>query len=225
MSKDRDLFRLKDVSVTVGHRRLFTVTEWSVARGEVCALIGPNGTGKTTLLRILAGLSRSASGEVEWPSGPEEVHRGVQVLFLASTPALLLDQTVYQNLEFMCNCYGLLPSFAELDAALEHVGLTRRGAQRVRSLSTGQKRRLTFAGLWLTRPDVLFADEPTNGLDASGRKLCHDLLADLSRAGMGCLVATHDLELLRTCNRVLDLEKCVAEQAAARSGTPILELL
>lgn len=223
MTSASPLLRVRDVVVTVGHRRLFSIADWSFDRGEICALIGPNGMGKTTLMRILAGLSRPAGGVVQWNAG--ERPPSLRVLYLASNPGLLLDQTVYQNLEFMCNCYGLLPTFEDLDAALCRVGLAQRGAQHVRSLSTGQKRRLTFAGLCLIQPDVLFADEPTNGLDTSGRTLCHDLLSERTRAGMGCLVATHDPQLLRVCHRVLDLEECVAAEVAARAVNPKLELL
>lgn len=223
MARSSPLLRVRDVVVTVGHRRLFSISNWSVERGEICALIGPNGMGKTTLLRILAGLSRPARGEVQWKTDDQALSQ--RVLYLASTPGLLLDQTVYQNLEFMSNCYGLLPSFGDLNAALDRVGLAGRGVQHVRSLSTGQKRRLTFACLCLVQPDVLLADEPTNGLDASGRALCHELLAERAQAGMGCLVATHDPHLLNECHHVLDLEKCVALEAAARAGNPKLELL
>lgn len=198
------------VELRIGYKPLLTGVSLSLARGSSLALVGPNGMGKTTLMRAMAGVARPHAGtmrvlgEMLWPRREVTFEHGA--CYLASQPALLTDHPVYGNLEFQLNCFGVNPTWKELDEALERVGLAGRGTQVARTLSTGQKRRLTFAAVLLLRPALLLADEPTNGLDAEGVALCLEVFDTLRAAhGMAVCVASHDDRLVSRCERALPL--------------------
>lgn len=212
------LVQVRDLEVRAGSRRLFVLDSFEAKAGEIIGLSGANGKGKTTLLKLLAGLSRPVSGSVQWNEkitsvavplrNSSRVRRGLA--YMAASPALLLDQTVEENLEFIANSYGRIPSRIELAAVCEQFALKGRGLQVVRSLSTGQKRRLVLASLELVRPLLLLADEPTNGLDREGREICLGTLKRDCAEGMLCIVASHDSFLLEQCDRVIEIENLVS---------------
>ncbi len=223
---------LDHVAVCVGHRQLFEVRSQTFPAGSVTGVKGPNGMGKTTLLRLMAGLARPASGLISFsPPLPPQRKRLVGespqahgqlnpiVCYFSSTPALLLDQTVAQNLEFYCNSFSLLPRRSDFLQSLKESGLDGRAEQVARSLSTGQKRRLTFSALELLEPAVLITDEPSNGLDREGQQLCQKALCQLAERGACVVVATHDEEILSLCQSVLDLPKLLQEaEGSAANG-------
>lgn len=199
-----------DLEMRVGYRPLLTGVKLSLAAGQRLALVGPNGSGKTTLMRVLAGVSKPHMGFVRvfGESLWEERRCTFEHLscYLASQPALLLEHPVNGNLEFMCNAYGHNPTWKALESALDRVGLAGRGNQTARTLSTGQKRRLTLAALLLLRPRLLLADEPTNGLDTGGALLCQNVFAELAQQyGTAYLVASHDPQMIAWCGQSLDV--------------------
>lgn len=212
------------LDLRVGHKPLLEGISFSLEAGGSLALVGPNGLGKTTLMRSLAGVARPHAGGVRvcgeelWPT--RNVSFEHLACYLASLPALLSDHSVAGNLEFFLNAFGKKPTWAALRAALEEVGLAGREGQVSRTLSTGQKRRLTLAGLLLLKPKLVLADEPTNGLDAEGVALCLRVFDALRvQEGAAICVASHDDRLVGACEQVLALERFLPVPRAKRVFT------
>jgi heme ABC exporter ATP-binding subunit CcmA len=213
------------VELRIGYKPLLSGIHLELKEGASLALTGPNGLGKTTLMRVMAGVARPESGVVKvhgemlWPERLVSFeHRSC---YLASAPALLTDHSVYSNLEFFLNCFGRNPTWNDLDSALSEVGLEGRGKQWARTLSTGQKRRLTLAAVLVLKPKLLLADEPTNGLDTEGVELCLNVFERLRKEeGMSVCVASHDERLIGHCQKALPLTEFlpVAKSAGPFSG-------
>lgn len=207
---DEEVLRCEGLELRIGYKPLLSHVTFALNRGRSLALVGPNGMGKTTLLRALAGVARPHEGRVVlmgeevWPRRSST--KEPRACYLASAPALLLDHGVHGNLEYMCNAYGYNPTWREFDETLTRVGLEGRGKQTVRTLSTGQKRRLTLAFLLILKPGLVFADEPTNGLDVAGVELCLTIFAELQKSlGTAILAASHDAKLVAACDAVVEI--------------------
>lgn len=206
------LLLCKNVQIKFGYETIIENFNVTLNSFEKTALVGVNGCGKTSLLRVLAGLAKPYTGEVYcmgeqiWPQ--RETAFEHFCLFLAAVPALLLDHSVLWNLEYYCRSFGLNKSKDEYYAAIEKVGLIGKLNLAARLLSTGQKRRLTFAAIELIKPKIILADEPTNGLDEEGYNLCLEIFDDLCLANKSAVfVATHDKNLMQWCDNKINLEQ------------------
>lgn len=187
-----------------------------VACGEVVGLLGANGTGKSTLLRLVATLLRPHAGTIvvcghDAVKNAPEVRR--VVAYLAHLPGLYDDLTARENLEFAAAMLDRPP--AEVDAALERVGLAMVANERVRGFSSGMQRRLAIARLVLQRPRVVLLDEPYSNLDAAGIQLMNSLIADWTDAGVAALVVLHELA---PASRVLDRTVTIVDGRLAAKG-------
>jgi len=165
-----------------------------VAPGEVVGLLGANGTGKSTFLRIVATLVRPHAGVLrvvghDVRTAPARARDAVG--YLAHMPGLYDDLTVRENLLFAAAMLDRRPQDA--DAALVRVGLGRAAEQRVRALSSGMQRRVAIARLVLRRPRVVLLDEPYSNLDASGIDLVNALIGEWTEAGVAALIVLHEL--------------------------------
>lgn len=205
------LLQCHSLVLRVGYRALIKNFSLSLSHHESVAIVGPNGLGKTTLLRTLCGITRPYRGEVLlsgeslWPTRSARLKR--DICFLASQPALFFEHSVSDNFEFYLRSLDRRVDSADMRAALKQVGLERHVKQTARTLSTGQKRRLTLAMLSLARPQMVLLDEPTNGLDDDGSELCLQILGTLVQDGAGLLIASHDPKVINWCQRQMNLRE------------------
>jgi len=191
---------------------------FSAAPGEVFGLLGHNGAGKSTTIRILTGRARPSAGRArvlghDIPGGLEHVRHRINLV--AETPTLYERATAKENLDLFCTLYGL-PA-ARGDAALERVGLVHAAKRKVKTFSTGMRQRLMLARAVINEPRVLFLDEPTRGLDPKSARDLRELVRELSRGGTTIFLTTHDMtEADVLCDRVAFL----AEGRIAALDTP-----
>ncbi|WSQ10255.1 ABC transporter ATP-binding protein [Streptomyces sp. NBC_01231] len=167
---------------------------FSVRRGEVFALLGTNGAGKTSTVELLEGLARPAGGRVRILGHDPYAERDVvrpRTGVMLQEGGFPSELTVSETARMWAGCVsGARPA----QEALELVGLERRAGVRVKQLSGGERRRLDLALALLGRPEVLFLDEPTTGLDAEGRLETWELVRELRDGGTTVLLTTHYLE-------------------------------
>src|SRR5689334_7241923 len=168
-----------------------------IDQGEVVALMGRNGTGKSTLLRVVAMLLRPSRGQGS-VFGFDLVReasaaRGL-VGLLGHDNGLYEDLTAIENLRFVLRMLGRPSNDAAIMSALSYVGLERAARERVRTFSSGMQRRLAIARLRVHAPPLLLLDEPYNSIDSDGVQLVNDLIASTRRAGGAALVVVHEVD-------------------------------
>lgn len=178
----------------------------AVQPGEIVGLVGVNGSGKSTALRLLAGLLRPSRGYVRLLGAPVEAAlRRVGVVM--EEPAFYEQVSPLDHIAFACACSGRRLSRSRQAEILESVGL-RDFRQPVRHLSLGMRRRLALAVALSKDPAVLLLDEPTNGLDLEGTDLLRTLLRERADAGLACIFSSHQWdEVERLCGSVLLLHR------------------
>lgn len=161
--------------------------------GEIVVLYGPNGAGKTTLLRILATLARPNAGtfSVRGLPGDERDRVREHLAFAGHGTQLYDDLNSEENLRFLLGLHGIVPAVAEVQLALEKVGLWRFRFFVVATFSAGMKRRLALARLMLMKPDLLLLDEPYTSLDAAGSDLVNSFLTEFVSGGGAVLLSSH----------------------------------
>ena len=170
---------------------VFGPLDFSVAAGEALLVQGGNGAGKTSLLRVLAGLLRADTGEIEIEGKPAQAGlRAHAIAYLGHLPALKADLDTLQNLEFLCGLHGRRPRQLP-ENALSMVGLAGYEDSLARQLSAGQKKRLSLARLWLSPAPLWLLDEPYANLDLDGINLVNRMISAHLREGGAALVTTH----------------------------------
>lgn len=185
-----------------------------VPEGGVFGFLGPNGSGKTTTIRIMLGLVRASEGSVhvmgsDVPGGLPRVIR--KIGSIVEQPALFPTFSAHANLEHLARIDGLEPR--RIDIVLERVGLADRRNDLVKDFSLGMRQRLGIAAALLKDPTLLLLDEPANGLDPAGIVEVRELLRSLGREGRTVFVSSHLLsEVRQTCDHVAILARgrCVA---------------
>jgi putative ABC transport system ATP-binding protein len=193
---------LDDVSIAVG-------------AGETVAIVGASGAGKSTLLALLAGLDEPSGGTV-WLEGTElsaldedgrAAARARHVGFVFQSFHLVPSLTALENVMLPLELAGRTDARAAARAVLQQVGLGARLGHYPRQLSGGEQQRVAIARAFVTRPSVLFADEPTGNLDTATGARVIELLFDLNAAnGTTLVLVTHDREIAARCNRVIELD-------------------
>lgn len=205
----------KQVSSPEGSLTILADINMEVQAGEALALIGPSGAGKTTLLALLAGLDHPSVGTVSL-CGEELTRmdedgraqaRARHVGFVFQSFHLLPSLTALENVMLPLELAGVSGAEARAREALVSIGLGARTSHYPKQLSGGEKQRVAIARAFVTRPKVLFADEPTGNLDAVSGNRIADLLFDLNQQAKTTLVlVTHDRQLADRCDRILELD-------------------
>jgi ABC-2 type transport system ATP-binding protein len=208
----------------------------SIGKGEVFGLLGANGAGKTTAIRMLCGTLAPSAGEIQ-VAGIDMVRRARRargrIGYVAQRFALYGDLTAAENLQLQAGLYGLRGAHrrARLGWALAHLQLEQQAAFRTETLPLGFKRRLALAAALLHEPEVLFLDEPTSGVDPLARQQFWELIYGLAETGIGILVTTHYMDEAIFCDRLAFMhEGRIIEQGAPEAllqrplASPILEL-
>ena len=179
----------------------------TIPAGQVFGLLGANGSGKTTTIRMLTGLLAPTSGRA-WVAGidvvaePEAVRR--RLGYMSQRFGLYDDLTVEENLRFYAGLYGLVgePGRARVEELIAGLGFTERRRQLAGTLSGGWKQRLSLACATAHRPAVLFLDEPTAGVDPAARRHFWEVIRGLAAGGTTIVVTTHYMDEAERCERL-----------------------
>ena len=178
----------------------------AMPQGEVWGFLGPNGSGKTTTIRMLCGLLRADEGTgtclgLDFRTQSEAIKR--QVGYMTQKFSFWEDLSIRENLEFVARMYALRDGRAAVDATLERLGLVERQKQLAGQLSGGWKQRLALAACMLHNPKLLLLDEPTAGVDPEARRDFWDQIHALSDQGLTVLVSTHYMDEAERCDRIV----------------------
>jgi heme exporter protein A len=177
-----------------GFANLFTGLSFRVEAGEALVVTGANGTGKTTLLRMLAGLSAPADGEIRWngrPAAPFDPALRAALAFAGHLPALKDELTAEENLASLVALEGEAAGRESVRDALDNVALSRQRTLPARVLSQGQRRRIGLARMTLLPRPLWILDEPVTALDAAGAELLARIVAGHLAKGGLAVAATH----------------------------------
>ena len=231
---DAPAVRVRGLTKTFGTFTAVDDLSFEVARGEVFGIVGPNGSGKTTTIRMLTGTLLPTAGSIE-VLGTDMARRAASVQprigYMSQRFSLFEDLTVEENLRFYGGVYGLdAATFAERrDYVLDMAGLRGREGELTANLSTGWKQRLALGTGTIHSPELLFLDEPTSGVDPVARRRFWDLLYDLAASGVTLFVTTHYMDEATNCSRlalmyrgriVADGTPRAVRAAAASPGNP-----
>lgn len=201
-------FEARDLELWRGERQLFAGISFALAAGELLHIVGPNGCGKTSLLRVLCGLTLPETGAVFWEGRNVLRNRAdfhAALCYIGHRESLKADLTAEENLVFQLGLHASL-SQADIHGALERVGLTRARAVPARSLSAGQKRRVSLARALASGGRLWVLDEPYTNLDVAGRALVDGMMADhLAHGGLILLVAHQSHGVASGVTRRLEL--------------------
>lgn len=179
----------ENLACTRGGRRVFSGMNFHFTGGEAVAITGSNGAGKTSLLRIIAGLLPAEAGSLKFSGGAEGEHIYPHAHFVGHLDGLKGALTVFENLSFAKTLFG--GEGREVQAALDTVGLGNLVEIPARMLSAGQKRRLALARLLVSERPLWLLDEPATALDAASQQTLDSIIDNHTREGGLALIATH----------------------------------
>lgn len=205
----------KRVQLPTGPLTILEGVSFSIKAGETVAIVGASGSGKSTLLSLLAGLDTPTSGEVELAGEPlskldedgRAAVRGRHVGFVFQSFQLLPSLTALENVMLPLELSGAQDAESQAREILRRVGLAERLTHYPRQLSGGEQQRVALARAFVTRPAVLFADEPTGNLDTKTGESVVELLFEMNAgSGTTLVLVTHDPMLAARCSRVLRID-------------------
>ncbi len=188
-----------------GDKTVVDHVSMTVNRGEIVGFLGPNGSGKTTTIRIMCGLLTpdEGSGKVlGYDLIAESLKIKREVGYMTQRFSFYEDLTIAENLEFVARLYRLRPVREHVDRTLEDLGLASRRNQPAGTLSGGWKQRLALAACIMHKPKLLLLDEPTAGVDPKARRDFWDEIHRLAADGLTVLVSTHYMDEAERCHRI-----------------------
>ena len=234
------IISVKELTKCFGDFTAVNRISFDVQRGEIFGFLGANGAGKTTAMRMLCGLSypTSGSGTV---AGWDVMQQGEQIKrhigYMSQKFSLYNDLTVWENIRLFAGIYGLSKAETEKRAAeaLERLNFSSERNTLVGSLPLGWKQKLSFAVATIHRPDVVFLDEPTGGVDPITRRQFWEMIYEAADGGTTIFVTTHYMDEAEYCTRVsimvdgevraLDTPARLKEQFAAESMDEVFRIL
>ena len=206
---------VRDLRVRRGGRLVLPGISLEVGAGTVTGLLGPSGSGKTTLMRSIVGVQIVESGSVRvlgQPAGSPPLRR--RVGYVTQDPSVYGDMSVRENLHYFARILGVPP--ARVDEAVEEVGLQEQTGQLARTLSGGERSRVSLATALLGRPELLVLDEPTVGLDPVLRRDLWTGFHRLAESGATLLVSSHVMDEAERCTELV----LMRDGLIVASGTP-----
>ena len=224
---------VRGLTKTFGARKVVDDLSIQVKRGEICGFLGPNGSGKTTTIRMLCGLLEPDAGEgtcLGLDIRREARRIKLRVGYMTQRFGLYEDLSIEENLDFVARAYGMSGRREAVRQALERLGLEARRAQLAGTLSGGWKQRLALAACMLHEPDLLLLDEPTAGVDPKARRDFWQQIHALAAEGLTVLVSTHYMDEAERCHRLAYisygklLAAGTASEVVAQAGLSTWEL-
>lgn len=197
---------VRNLSKKFGDRLVVNNINLQVPKGKIYGFLGPNGSGKTTTIRMLCGLLTPSSGEgkcLGLDLMKETLAIRERVGYMTQKFSFWEDMTIYENLEFTANIYKMRDVENLVANTIAKLGLQSRQNQLAGALSGGWKQRLALAACILHKPDILLLDEPTAGVDPNARREFWDELGRLSEEGMTILVSTHYMDEAERCHELV----------------------
>ncbi|WP_417293008.1 ABC transporter ATP-binding protein [Desulfovibrio porci] len=196
---------VRNLSKSFGSKKVVDDVSLSVRRGEIYGFLGPNGSGKTTCIRLMCGLLTPDSGSgaclgFDIVRESERIKR--RVGYMTQRFSFWEDLTIRENLEFVARLFEMKERKAAVDRALENLGLHGRSNQLTGTLSGGWKQHLALAACMLHAPDLLLLDEPTAGVDPTARRDFWEELHRLAAQGISVLVSTHYMDEAERCHKL-----------------------
>lgn len=222
-SSDGEELAVEAAGLTVvrGGSTVLDGLSFTIAAGRLTGLLGPSGSGKSTLIRTIAGVQAGVSGELRVLGlVPGSAAVRAQLGYMTQAPSVYEDLTVAENLRYFASVHG-----TNVGRVIERVGLTEQSHQLVRSLSGGQRARVSLAAALLGAPRLLLLDEPTVGLDPLLRRELWALFGQLASEGATLLISSHVLDEARHCEDLMLLRdgrllaQLTPAQLTARTGT------
>jgi len=197
---------VNNLSKQYGKLTALSGVSFSIERGSVFGILGPNGSGKTTTLGIVLGVINSTAGSYTWFDNKTAGNPRKKIGALLETPNFYHYLSAYRNLQIAADIKGI--GYDNIDKVLEIVNLHERKNYRFSTFSLGMKQRLAIAAALLADPEILVLDEPTNGLDPRGIVEIRELIHAISGQGKTIILASHMLdEVEKVCTHVAVLQK------------------
>jgi ABC-2 type transport system ATP-binding protein len=216
---DEPAIEVRGLTKRYGGKTVVDALDLSVRRGEIFGFLGPNGSGKTTSIRMLCGLLTPDAGSGR-TLGHDIVRDAAlvkrEVGYMTQRFGLYEDLSIRENLDFIARMYGLHGRRARVDESLQRLGLVERAQQLAGNLSGGWKQRVALAACMLHEPQLLLLDEPTAGVDPQARRSFWEEIHELAARGITVLVSTHYMDEAERCHRLA----YIANGRLLARGTP-----